>query len=99
MGGYQARCRAGVGLVAPCHVYEALYLAGLPAYASNTALLARCRAVGSSVVVKRIWNQCCCLDVVPLPLLIVLVLILVNVSGAVAHGRGWSRRSCRVERG
>eukprot|EP00959_Pyramimonas_sp_CCMP1952_P400909 8400751-Pyramimonas_sp.AAC.1 len=76
MGGYRARCRAGAGIVAPCQVYEALYLAGLPAYASGTALSARCRVVGDSVVMKRKWYQGCCLDVVPLVLLLVLELII-----------------------
>eukprot|EP00959_Pyramimonas_sp_CCMP1952_P383313 8031932-Pyramimonas_sp.AAC.1 len=61
MCGYQARCRAGTELAAPRQVYEALYLAGLPAYASCAALLARCRAVDSSVVMEPIWYQCCCL--------------------------------------
>eukprot|EP00959_Pyramimonas_sp_CCMP1952_P161851 3384302-Pyramimonas_sp.AAC.1 len=87
MGGYQARCRAGVSFVAPCQVCEAFYLAGLPAYVSSTAFLARCRAVGSSVVLKRILYQCCCLDVVPLVLLLAVALILVSVSGVVAQGR------------
>eukprot|EP00959_Pyramimonas_sp_CCMP1952_P075964 1587645-Pyramimonas_sp.AAC.1 len=52
MGGYQARCRAGIVFVTPCEIYEALYIAGLPAPASSAALLARCRALGSSAVMK-----------------------------------------------
>eukprot|EP00959_Pyramimonas_sp_CCMP1952_P414641 8687769-Pyramimonas_sp.AAC.1 len=57
MGGYRARCRAGAGIFAPCQVYEALHLAGVPACASSTALSARCRTVGDSVVMKRIGTN------------------------------------------
>eukprot|EP00959_Pyramimonas_sp_CCMP1952_P389741 8167415-Pyramimonas_sp.AAC.1 len=60
MGGYRARCRAVAGIVAPCQVCEALYLAGLPAYAAGAALSARCRAVGDSVALAyrgRKWRR------------------------------------------